>query len=143
MTILCRFSNSTSVPPHEKAWFEGLKGEANRRVALRPTVKAKVHEVIDANTLTNSNVQLYKSGGTRWLQFDLHARLPLMPRQRLWVGAFHHQGEVVVAPGWTRLEGGVGSGVQDEARGDPQRDDRTLPRRYSSSPKGSSPRTSR
>ena len=59
---MCRFSNSTSVPPHEKAWFEGLMGEANRRVALRPTVKAKVDEVIDANTLTNSNVQLYKSG---------------------------------------------------------------------------------
>src|ERR671911_914435 len=31
------------------------------------------------------------------------------------------------SPDWTRLAGGIGSEVQDEARGDPQRDDRTLP----------------
>lgn len=52
----------TSVTPQEKAWFEGLMGEANRRVALKPTVKANCDEVIDASTPTNSNVQLYRLG---------------------------------------------------------------------------------
>jgi hypothetical protein len=40
VTILRRFSNLTSVTPHGKAWCEDLMSEANRRAALKLTVKA-------------------------------------------------------------------------------------------------------